>query len=441
MKSRNAGKEYYLDAFKAFETARRNRDESSWLQRLRADAVASFAATGFPTTRDEDWKYVDVSPIAALDCAPVFDYKLNGLASGGIDSLTAEKGSRLTFVNGQYSPELSTVQSLPAGVTICNLAAALTAHAEVIQTHLARYADSDQSAFNALNLAFLQDGAFIYIPDGVVIEEPITLLFTAKGGATTPMTHPRNLIVAGKNSQVTIIESYICSTDDVYFTNSVTEIVAGDGAIVDHYKVQMESEQAFHIATMQVQAGRNTNFSSHSFSFGGKLVRNNANSVLGAEGSTCTLNGLVLGHGEQLIDNHTIMDHAQPRCNSHELYANVLDGKSRAVFNGKIFVRPDAQKTDAKQSNRNLLLSKDAVIDTKPQLEIFADDVKCTHGATIGQLDEDALFYLRARGINKDKARDILTYAFASEIIDYIKVEILRDRLAQELLSRLARGR
>ncbi|HVF10727.1 MAG TPA: Fe-S cluster assembly protein SufD, partial [Abditibacteriaceae bacterium] len=250
-----------------------------------------------------------------------------------------------------------------------------------------------------------------------------------------------NLIVLGKNSQATIVESYACARDEMYFTNSVTEIVAGAGASVDHYKVQMESEQAFHVGTMQVQAGRDSNFSSHSIALGGKLVRNNANAVLNAEGITCTLNGLVLGHGEQIIDNHTIMDHAQPRCNSHELYANILDGKARGVFNGKIFVRPDAQKTDAKQSNRNLLLSRDAVIDTKPQLEIFADDVRCTHGATIGQLDEDALFYMRARGIDKDKARDILTYAFASEILDTIKVEPLRDQLANALLSRLARGR
>jgi len=441
MKSRNAGKEYYLDAHKAFEKARRNREESSWMQRLRADAISSFAATGFPTIHDEDWKYFDVSPLAALDCAPVFDYKLNGLASGGIDTLGTDKGSRLTFINGQYSAELSTPQALPAGATVCSLAAALTAHAEVLQLHLGRYATAAQSAFNALNMAFLQDGAFIYIPDGIVIEEPINLCFASKSGDATTMTHPRNLIVAGKNSQVTIIESYVCARDDVYFTNSVTEVVAGDGASIDHYKVQMESEQAFHVGTMQVQTGRDCNFASHSIALGGKMVRNNANAVLGAEGTTCTLNGLVLGHGEQIIDNHTIMDHAQPRCNSHELYANILDGKARGVFNGKIFVRPDAQKTDAKQSNRNLLLSRDAIIDTKPQLEIFADDVKCTHGATIGQLDEDALFYLRARGIDKDKARDILTYAFASEIIDQIKVEPLRDRLSNELLSRLARGR
>jgi Fe-S cluster assembly protein SufD len=244
--------------------------------------------------------------------------------------------------------------------------------------------------------------------------------------------------VAGENSQCTVVESYAGVPEQIYLTNAVTEVVLAENAVVDHYKVQRESVKAYHIATLQVQLGRTSNFSSHYIGFGGALVRNDANAVLGAEGGECTLNGLYRATDRQLTDNHTSIDHAMPHCNSHEIYKGILDGHARGVFNGKIFVRLDAQKTDAKQTNQTLLLSKDAQINTKPQLEIFADDVRCTHGATIGQLSDEALFYLRTRGIPEDQARSLLTYAFAGDIVSRIKVEAIRAQLDQILLAERA---
>ncbi|MDQ3813642.1 MAG: Fe-S cluster assembly protein SufD [Armatimonadota bacterium] len=438
-------KERYLALF---EQERRGAgNEPAWLRRLREAGIARFAELGFPTTRHEEWKYMDVRPIANLACAPVAAHgegpHLNGLGTGSIEPflLNGLDHCRLIFVNGHYSPELSSHCGLPQGVTVASLAAAIADDSELVQQHLGRYAPFESEAFTALNTAFLQDGAFIHIPNGIVIEEPIHLLFVTTSSETPSLTHPRNLILVGDNSQVTLIESYVSPTHDTYFANAVTEIVAGKNAVLDHYKVELESDAAFHIGTMQVQQDRNCNFFSHSFSFGGRLARNNATAVMGGEGIECTLNGLYVVTGEQLIDNHTVMDHAQPHCHSYELYAGVLDGRGRGVFNGKIFVRQDAQKTDAIQSNRSLLLSPDAEVDTKPQLEIFADDVKCTHGATVGQLDEDALFYLCTRGITPNTARDLLTHAFADDIIERVKVEPLRAQLEQELFNRLSRSR
>ena len=258
---------------------------------------------------------------------------------------------------------------------------------------------TDNHAFVALNTAALEDGAFVHIPRSAVVEEPIHLLFVSTAHDGPTVSHPRTLILAGENSQATIVESYAGPAGQVYFTNAVTEVVVGENAVVDHYKVQRESVKAFHIATMQVQLARSANFSSHSIGLGGLLVRNDANAVSRRRRLECTLNGLYMASDRQLVDNHTAIDHAMPHCNSHEVYKGILDGHARGVFNGKIFVRQDAQKTDAKQTNQTLLLSNDAQINTKPQLEIFADDVQCTHGATIGQLSDDALFYLRARGI------------------------------------------
>ena len=303
---------------------------------------------------------------------------------------------------------------------------------------LARYARFQSHAFVALNTAALEDGAFISIPRNAVVDEPIHLLFVSTATEHPTVSHPRTLILAGENSQATIVETYVGPEGDVYFTNAVTEVVCAENAVIDHYKVQRESLAAFHIATMQVQLARSSNFTSHSIGLGGRLVRNDANAVLGGEGGECTLNGVYLANGRQLMDNHTAIDHAMPHCNSHEVYKGIIDGHARGVFNGKIFVRPDAQKTDAKQTNQTLLLSPDAQIHTKPQLEIFADDVRCTHGATIGQFSADALFYLRARGINKDDARALLTYAFASDIVSRIKVEPIRAQLDHALLSERA---
>lgn len=415
----------------------------AWLQRRRDEAMANFERLGFPTTRHEEWKYTDITPVANLITTPIFDSNFNATAPAGIETflLGDVECSQLVFINGKYSPEYSSIKSVPPGGCVCSLAEAIANNSEVVQEHLTHYADAENDVFTALNTAFFEDGAFIHIPNGAIVDASIHLLFVATSPEVATASHMRNLIVAGANSSVKIVESYVCPGNDVYFSNSVTEVVTGANAFVDHYKVQLESEHAFHIGTMQVQTNNNSNFSSHSFAFGGRIARNNAGAVMGGQGVECTLNGLYLTRAEQLIDNHTVMDHAEPNCASHELYAGILSGKSRGVFNGKIFVRPDAQKTDAKQSNRSLLLSREAEIDTKPQLEIYADDVKCTHGATIGELNEDALYYLRARGIPKAEARDMLVHAFANDVLERVKVEALRRQLEQELLVRLAQTR
>ena len=401
------------------------------LETIRQSAALRFAELGFPTTRDEEWRFTNVSPIARtqFSAAPS---DLSGWREGQIEQrlVQCEGCPRLVFINGRYSPELSS-RKLPLGIHATPLREANGAAA----AHLARYADYQDHAFVALNTAKFEDGACIEIPQGTVVEEPIHLVFLASGGDVPVISHPRNLVVVGLGSQATVVESYI-GHGAKYFTNAVTEIVAGEHSVVDHYKLQEEDELSFHIATLQVQLGRDANFSTHSISLGGGLVRNDINAVL-AEGTEATVNGLYLPSGNQHVDNHTMIDHAKPHGTSHELYKGILSGASAAVFNGKIIVRPGAQKTDAKQTNKNLVLSEDATINTKPELQIHADDVRCTHGATIGQLDQEAIFYLQSRGIGKEQARDLLTYAFARDVIDRIKVEPLRVRLEKIVLERL----
>ncbi|MCI0420515.1 MAG: Fe-S cluster assembly protein SufD, partial [Acidobacteria bacterium] len=322
-----------------------------------------------------------------------------------------------------------------------SLAEVLEKQAELVQPHLARYAGVSKEPFAALNTAFTADGAFIYLPKDSVVEEPIHLLFLSTGERNRPLvSHPRILVLAEANSQARILESYASLGEGVYFTNAVTEVVAGENAFIDHYKLQRESLEAFHISTVQVQLGRSANVSTQSISLGGALTRNHVNTVLDGEGGEATLNGFYLVNGRQHVDNHTCIDHAKPHCNSHELYKGILDGKARGVFNGRIIVRPDAQKTDSKQTNKNLILSEEALVNTNPQLEIYADDVKCTHGATIGQLDADSIFYLRSRGIDLESARHLLTYAFAGDFIHRLKIEPLRIALEKSLFARLAEG-
>jgi Fe-S cluster assembly protein SufD len=345
-----------------------------------------------------------------------------------------------------------------------SLAAAWGTDPASIELHLARHASYHDHAFVALNSAFMKDGAFVYVPKGKVVERPIHLLFVSTRPASTGLSagpstglrtgfdsaqdrpgtavvsHPRNLIVADDGSQAMIVESYVGVGTNVYLTNVVTEIVGGKNAVIDYYKLQRENEEAFHIATVQAHLDRSSNFSSHSIDLGGALVRNDLNATLDGEGIECTLDGLYMVTGRQHVDNHTRIDHVKPHCSSRELYKGLLDGKSRGVFNGKIYVHKAAQKTDAKQTNKNLLLSEGATINTKPQLEIYADDVKCTHGSTIGQLDQDAVFYLRSRGLDLATARNLLTYAFASEMVGRIKVEPVRAQIENLLVTRLRNG-
>lgn len=389
-------------------------------QALREVAFRRFADVGFPTTRDEEWRFTNVAPIVRRTFAAA-----KKEAPGDVDQLAPwTAGNRLVFVNG-YRTE--TVLDLPKGVQIGDF----NADAE---QYLAKHADLERNPFVALNTAFLSEGAFVRIARGTVVEQPIHIVYVTIGQPVeTPHVHPRSLIVVGPGAQCTIVETYVGA--GTYFTNAVTEVVASDRAVVDHYKVTVEAPSAYHVATLQATLGRSTNFSSHSISLGGALVRNDVGATL-SEGTEATVNGLYIVNGTQHIDNHTSIDHARPHASSHELYKGILDGKASAVFNGRIIVRKDAQKTDSKQTNKNLVLSDEAVIDTKPELQIWADDVKCTHGATIGQLDAESLFYLRSRGIDKQNARSLLTYAFAQDIIDRVKVPALRDSLERVLFEK-----
>ncbi len=350
-----------------------------WVQQLRDAAFHRFSELGFPTTHNEEWRFTNVAPIARVQWA-----------------------------------------NAPSGYSI----------PEKARDHLGQYAPRD-NAFVALNTAFLGNVQFIRVPAGAVLEETIEVVHQATPDAAS---HPRTLITVGANAQCRIVETYRGTGQ--YFTNAVTEIVAGEGAVVDHYKVQLEDLRAYHIASMQVQLGRSANFSSHSISLGGALVRNDVGAVL-SEGTEATLNGLYIVNGTQHVDNHTVLDHAKPHGASHELYKGILDGNASAVFNGRIIVRKDAQKTDSKQTNKNLVLSDEAVINTKPELQILADDVRCTHGATIGQLDAESMFYLRSRGIGKDDARNLLIYAFAQDIISRIQVPAVRESLERILFEKL----
>jgi len=436
---RGRGVAQYVAEFERFD-----RDVASqqpaWLAEARRTAIARFTELGFPTARQETWRFTSVAPIVDRTTVPAGD----GLASVGGDvlrRLTLDGASALAvFVNGRFAPQLSALSTLPKDVVVSPLSAALESHATLVEAHLTRVANQPNQAFVALNTAFLADGALVSIPAHTILPAPLHLLFISTGQSdATAVSHPRVLIVAGEHSQAQIIESYAGAGERPYFTNAVTEVVAGAGAVIDHYKLQRESSQAFHLGAMYVEAQRGSNFSSHSLTLGGSLVRNDVMAVLRGEGIDCTLNGLYLGGGTTLVDNHTTIDHALPHGGSHEVYKGILWGRARAVFNGKIIVRPDAQKTDAKQTNKALLLSDDAQINTKPELEIFANDVKCTHGAAIGQLDEDALFYLRARGLGQAEARAMLIRAFAGDIINRMNVPALRALVETALLTQLPR--
>jgi Fe-S cluster assembly protein SufD len=424
----------------AFEEIGRAGGEPEWLSKVRRHAIDVFQTRGFPSTRDEEWRHTSVAPIVETEfvgagqAPPRID---RSAISGHLlpDSSVAE----LVFVNGRYASQLSSTDRLPKGARIGSLNAALRSDSDV-EKHLARVAAFDKRSFAALNSALWVDGALVVLPPLAVLESPLHLVFVTEpepGGSPT-FVHPRVLVVAGHGSQATIVESYVEAANHRYFTNAVTEFVLGERALVEHYKVQRESTAAYHVATTQAIIARGAALTSHSVSFGGALVRNDIIATLDGEGAECTLYGLYLGDGTRLVDNHTTIDHAQPHCNSREVYKGILAERSRAVFNGRIIVRPDAQKTDAKQTNKALLLSEDAQINTKPELEIFANDVKCTHGAAVGQMDEEPLFYLRSRGLPLAEARGLLIHAFAGEVLSKMTLDPLRARTESALLSHLA---
>jgi Fe-S cluster assembly protein SufD len=419
-------KDWYISNFGEFEK-RLNGGKESSIHQKRKDALSNFSRLDFPTIKDEEWKYTNIAPLLKYNFVPSIEKKI--VSKHFIKSLLFDEmeHSLIVFINGSFSSENSILLNMPEGVIVDSIANQIKRNNEVLLKYFGKYADHQNHIFTALSTAYTEDGAFIYVPAGKIIEEPIHIIFVTDSGREKILTQPRNLFVAEKNSQVTIIEHYVGNKGEIYFTNSVTEIVAEENAIVDHIKLQEESKKAFHIARMEVDQERSSNFGSHLISTGADLTRNEFNARFNDEGGECTLNGLYMIDGTQLFDAHTLMDHAKPHCNSHEHYKGILDDKSRGVFNGKIIVRQDAQKTNAFQENNSILLSDEALVNTKPQLEIFADDVKCSHGATIGQMDDDAKFYLKSRGIGEEASKGILLHAFASNVITSIKIESVRN--------------
>ena len=435
-----AKQDVYLQAFQRFEANGAGGDPS-WARSLRNEAFSRFADLGFPTARrgNEEWKYTDVTPIANAGYAPLLAATPGQVSSGELRPISfgESRWHRLVFVDGKWSRKLSSATVPEGSATVINLAEGMATMPDLVEQHLAGLADYHDNGFTALNTAFLHDGALVHIPRGAELKYPVHLVFLTTVKAENASTHPRVLVVAGENSQATIVESYAGITSGSYFSNAVTEIATGQGASLQHYRVQRESDEAFHIHTTQVSLGKDSNYTSVVIDLGGRLTRNNLNVLMGNEGSSCTLNGLYIVSGRQHVDNQVIVDHASPYTTTRELYKGVLDDRSRAVFHGSIVVREGAEKVDARQEDRNLLLSDRAEADTKPAFWIYADDVKCSHGAACGKLDDKALFYLRSRGIDERSARQILTRGFVNEVVETIPNPGVQRRLEALVTTRL----
>lgn len=402
-----------------------------WLLRLREAALASFVEAGFPTLRHEDWKYTSVAAIENAD----FQFEPDEVAIQPelIEAWNLPDTHRLVFVNGRYRPAASQIGPLPAGVMLASLANVLTQAPDAVQAMLGR--SPEISGFSALNAAFMADGAVIRLGAGVVLDQPVHLLFIGTGSGLA--VHTRNVVIAGLDSRVSVIEQHVTLNEGAGFTNTLTDLVAERGAEIEHHKLQQESLKAFHVAALNADLQQDSRFISRVFALGGALARTDIRVGLNAERTGCVLDGLYVTDGRQHVDHHTRIDHARPHGTSRELYKGVLAGASRAVFNGRVIVHPDAQHSDAYQANRNLLLSDNAEIDTKPQLEIFADDVKCSHGATVGQIDPAQVFYLRSRGLDAAAAQAVLIHAFAAEMVERVAFLPLRERLDSLLRQRL----
>jgi Fe-S cluster assembly protein SufD len=428
----------------ATAVAEPERKEPRAVRRARRDALQQFDRLGYPTTRNEDWRFTSVQPIV--------DAQFRSIAAPG-GEVTAEQVAAaafghpewptVVFVNGRHAPELSSLDRLPAGVRVVDLATALDGAGgvdEVVERHLAQVASGEAHAFTALNTALMHDGAVVHVAADARAPEPIHLVFVSDALAAEGAAHLRNLVVLERHAAATVIESYVAVGDARYFTNAVTEAVVADGATLTHYKIQRESERAFHVGTLDARQARDSHFVSFSFATGAALSRTNVYTRLGGPGCGATLNGLYMADGTQHVDHQTRIEHVEPNCYSRELYKGVLDGQSHGVFNGKVYVHPEAQQTDGKQTNNTLLLSPTAQIDTKPQLEIFADDVKCTHGATVGRLDATSMFYMQSRGIDADAARRLLTYAFAADVLETLELAPVKVELERLTLERFAAG-
>jgi Fe-S cluster assembly protein SufD len=404
----------------------------AWLKELRAGGIARFGDLGFPNMKQEAWRFTSVAPIAEAS----FELAKPPARIPTLEEirpfLLFEAGYRLVFVDGFFQRSLST----PFFDDVQSLAHVVTHRQDLVRQYLGKYAATNDRPFSALNTAFVSDGAFVHVPVKAAIAEPIQLLFLSTGKPV--VTHPRNLVVLERESRASVVETYASLAEGAYWTNSVTEVVVADGARVDYHRVQRESPRAYHVATTQTHQGRDSTVHLHAVAFGGALARHDLGAVMAGPGGTLILNGLYLLAGDQHADHHTTIDHAADHCESHEYFNGVLDGKSRGVFTGRIIVRPGAQKTDSKQTNNNLLLSPDAHADSQPQLEIYADDVKCTHGSTVGPLDPRALFYLRSRGVGEHEAKQMMTYGFAAEILGRMDVAALRAELDRIVRDRLA---
>jgi len=441
MHDRSLAHQTYLQSIDA-NLGTQQRTSPAWLHTLRSTGLAQFTDLGLPSPRQEAWKYTDTGPIERAAYLPV-EPGTNGatgnqLNAFGFSDLPCH---RLVFVNGYYDPALSTPGAVPQGAIIDSLAVQLRKGPHMLERHLGQYAETDDHGYAALNTAMIADGAFVHLAPGVTLAQPVHILHVTTAAAEARMSHPRNLIVAERDSRAVIIEHHVSIGARHYFTNALTEVVTGDHARIEHYRLQEESPDAYHINGLHVHLGHESGYTAHAFDLGGRLVRNDLHSRLVAEGATCTLNGLYIGAGRRHIDNHTRIDHVQPRGTSREFYKGILNGRARGVFHGRVVVHPQAQHSDAQQVNNNLLLSREAEADSQPQLEIYADDVKCAHGATVGQLDPDALFYLRSRGVDDATAHDLLTYAFARDVLTRIGLEPVRTQLERHLAAGLLHGR
>ncbi len=418
----------------AFERAADGKGRPAWLRRLRGEAKDRFLSSGFPGVKDEDWKYTSVAEIEERE----FDIAPRGgrlTASDVAAFLPADaSGNVLVFENGRYRPDLSVRRSLPHGAHLGGMSEALSGGGDGLVPYFPR---TPADPFGDLNTMLMEDGAFLHVGKRVEIPEPIHLLFLTLGSERPFMVHPRNVIVAGEGSRVTVVERYAAVADAGCLVNTVTGIDAADGATVVHYRLQEEGSDAYHVASLRARQGTGSRFAAHSVALGARISRSGVHVLLDGEGAACLLNGLYLGNGERHVDHFTTIDHAKPEGTSREYYRGILDDRSRGVFRGRVIVRKDAQKTDARQANRNLLLSREAEADSRPQLEIHADDVKCTHGATVGPLDEEKVFYMRSRGIDESSARGLLACAFAGDILRRFDLPGVRRTFEEKVLARL----
>jgi Fe-S cluster assembly protein SufD len=437
MSSLEDARDRFVAEQRAFAAARG--DEPAWLASHRQDAIAAFAARGLPSTREEEWRYTSLAPLAAQPFALAVPARV---ARAEIEELAAPlfACSLYAFANGRALPELSSAPGLPGGARCDSLAALLSDMASPIEARLDHYVDLKQHPFAALNSAFTDDGALVRAPRGVACEHPVHLVFASVAGDRPQMSHPRVVVVAEAGSRVTVVQDHVSVGDAAGFTNAVTEIHVGAGASVHWVLLQREHDAQLHVSNLAVRQERDSSFTSHTLTLGGRLVRNDARVLLAGEGAECRLDGLYVGGGASVLDNHTEIDHAVPHGTSQQLYKGVLGGGARGVFRGRVIVRPDAQKTSASQSNANLLLGSRAEIDTKPQLEIYANDVKCSHGSTIGRLDENALFYLRSRGLPEPRARDLLVHGFALGVLERLPSRSLAEGLDDAVVAALERA-